>query len=457
MTTLSQYFFEMPAVQGIQAGRPFYLVNVPMATLKRLIAFDTGNVLDRSQRDVNPTRAKKISNYMAENSDTYILPSLIGVIDRHPTFVTSEVSDHIGILKIDMDSEIKLFDGQHRATGIIDRVNQDSEYRHHNIPVMLFTDMTLEERQQAFSDINGHTVKPSTSISDTYNCRNDLPKLVVDMARNLECFQDFVDFERNVIAKNSTYLFPIKILKDATARLLGVKVNATLTDEQRELAKAFWTACDRPLLWKSFRSWTGLNADDFREQYISSHGVFLNALGMFGNRLYTQYGNFDRIGSLSSINIKRDSEDFQGRCICPVTGNMKTDVTAIKLTAIKLMLAVGCPVDPELQSVERLYFPKTEFPKAVEPEPEVIEPAPEAYKCHHVLADMVRESLPDLTEEQIDELTEKLEACAIETGVTVEDPTFRAETGILLRSWNGKWRQTMSAIRAGFAKVRKAA
>ncbi|YCO02412.1 DGQHR domain-containing protein (plasmid) [Vibrio sp. VNB-15] len=74
-----------------------------------------------------------------------------------------------------MDSEILLFDGQHRATGIIDALKQSVELRGHTIPLMLFMDMTLEERQQAFSDINGHAVNPSGSISDTFNQRDDLP------------------------------------------------------------------------------------------------------------------------------------------------------------------------------------------------------------------------------------------------------------------------------------------
>ncbi|KOO13196.1 hypothetical protein AKJ18_19865, partial [Vibrio xuii] len=167
-----------------------------------------------------------------------MLPSLTGAIDEHPEFIESEYAN-VGLLKINMDSDIFLFDGQHRTTGIIDAIKSNVDLRGHNVPMMLFAGMTLEERQQAFADINGHAVKPSTSISDTYNQRDALPKLVVEMAKELSVFENLVDFERNVIGKNSEYMFPIKILKDATARLLGVKPSADLTDEQRDIAREF--------------------------------------------------------------------------------------------------------------------------------------------------------------------------------------------------------------------------
>ena len=390
---MSEFCFEIPAVRGIQAGREFFTINAPFGVLQRLVAFDTGNVLTRSQRDVNPTRAKKVSQYIQDNLDTYVLTSLTGVINERPEFIESEHAN-VGLLKVSMDSEILLFDGQHRTTGIIDALKNTVELRSHNIPLMLFLDMTLGERQQAFSDINGHTVKPSTSISDTYNQRDDLPKLVVEMSNELAVFDGLVDFERNVIGKSSDYLFPVKTLKDATARLLGVKANAKLTEEQREIAREFWQACAKPLLWQAFRCWEE-TADAFRAGYISSHGVFLNALGVVG------------------------------RCIDAVTGNMLTSVTAIKLTAIKMLCHVQCPVSPELQMLERQYFPDTEFSSPLEggasEEASLNEVFEEAkYRSVHLYADMVRTKWPELTEAQVDNVCDQIEVVVTGFGETLD-------------------------------------
>ncbi len=419
---MSEYCFEIPAVRGIQAGREFFTINAPFGVLQRLVAFDTGNVLSRSQRDVNPVRAKKISQYIQDNPESFVLTSLTGVINERPDFIESEHAN-VGILKVSMDSEILLFDGQHRSTGIIDAIKSNVELRAHNVPLMLFLEMTLEERQQAFSDNNGHTVKPSTSISDTYNQRDDLPKLVVEMANELAVFVDLVDFERNVIGKNSDYLFPVKILKDATARLIGVKANAKLTDEQRDIARAFWQACAKPLLWHAFRNWED-SADEFRAGYISSHGVFLNALGVVGQCLLAQYGNVDKLADLSTLNIRRDSPEFVGRCIDEVTGNMLTNATAIKLTAIKMLCHVGCPVGPEMQSLERQYFPDTEFPSALacDNDEEVLNDVFEEveYRSVHLYSDMVRAKWPELTEAQIDNVCDQVEVIVAGYGETLD-------------------------------------
>jgi DNA sulfur modification protein DndB len=451
---MSEYCFEIPAVRGIQAGREFFTINAPFGVLKRLVAFDTGNVLARSQRDVNPIRAKKISQYIRDNYDSYVLTSLSGVINERPEFIESEHAN-VGLLKVNMDSEILLFDGQHRTTAIIDAINHDVNFRADNIPLMLFVDMTLEERQQAFSDINGHTVKPSTSISDTYNQRDDLPKLVVEMAKELAVFVDLVDFERNVIGKNSDYLFPVKILKDATARLIGVKANAKLTDEQRDIAREFWQACAKPLLWHAFRNWED-SADEFRAGYISSHGVFLNALGVVGQCLLAQYGNVDKLADLSTLNIRRDSDEFVGRCIDEVTGNMLTNATAIKLTAIRILCHVGCPVDPELQSLERQYFPDTEFPLVSEsassedtPLNEVFESSEEA-RCVHTYADMVRTKWTELTEPQIENLCDQYEVVVSGLGLTLEEA--KPSVQVMVNSIR-KPSTVLRTIRANFNKV----
>ncbi|HAV1497635.1 DNA sulfur modification protein DndB [Vibrio parahaemolyticus] len=451
---MSEFCFEIPAVRGIQAGREFFTVNAPFGVLKRLVAFDTGNVLARSQRDVNPIRAKKISQYIRDNYDSYVLTSLSGVINERPEFIESEHAN-VGLLKVNMDSEILLFDGQHRTTAIIDAINHDVNFRADNIPLMLFVDMTLEERQQAFSDINGHTVKPSTSISDTYNQRDDLPKLVVEMAKELTVFDGLVDFERNVIGKNSEYMFPIKILKDATARLLGVKPHTELTDEQCDMAREFWQACGKPLLWKAFRHWDE-TADEFRAGYISSHGVFLNALGLAGQCLLAQYGNLDKLANLSTLNIRRDSGEFVGRCIDGITGNMLTNATAINLTAIKMLCHVGCPVKPEWQSLERQYFPDTEFPSAPEcgalsEESSLNEVFDDVeFRCVHLYAGMAREKWPELCEEQVENLCAQYETVVMGFGETLESakPTIQC---VINRS--KKPSTVLNTIRANYKKA----
>ncbi|NOI06664.1 DNA sulfur modification protein DndB [Vibrio anguillarum] len=455
------FCFDIPAVRGVQAGRTYFTMTASLGALNRLIAFDTGNVLARSQREVNPQRAKKISNYILQNKQSYVLPSLAGVItdDSSIEFLASELSSSVGILRVSMDADILLFDGQHRGTGIIDAVKMEIDIRGHSVPIMLFTGMTLDERQQAFADINGHTVKPSQSISDTYNKRDSLPMLIVDMAKELPAFQERVDFEHNVIPKNSDYLFPVKILKDATVRLTGIKADAALSAEMREFVISFWRKADTPLLWSQSKNW-GMSGESFRNEYISSHGVFINALGLFGNIINNQFGNIDKVLSLSKLNIKRNSPDFIGRCIDKVTGKMLSDATAIKLTAIKMLCAVDCPLPPELANLERQYFPET-YPTVINKStdtPVSEEAAQEipAFEqpdiCDHAYAELVRNKFPDLTEVQIDDLCDKYERIVIEFGEGIE--SAKSEISAMVTRIK-KPTTVLSAIRAEYKKIKE--
>ncbi len=235
----------------------------------------------------------------------------------------------------------------------------------------------------------------------------------IDLAKNVFSIHGVDAYGKCVLRKT------VKILKDATARLLSVKVDASLTDEQKSLAKLFWSAAAKPLLWEGFRNWEE-SAEEFREQYISSHGVFLNALGVVGQCLLAQYGNLDKLSELSSLNIKRKSDTFVGRCIDEVTGNMMSNTTAIKLTAIKMLCHVDCLVPPELQALERQYFPDTEFPTSGMTFEEVSFEDVEEEKPAHPYSEWVIQKWPELSEEEVDNLCEQYERIVVEFGESVD-------------------------------------
>jgi len=357
---MDNYNIEFPAVRGIQAGRIFYTANIPFRALARMLQIDIGNVLDRSQRDVNLSRAKKVSKYIIDNPKSFIIPSLTGVLNAAVDFKCSSESELAGLLVVPMDAEIKLFDGQHRATGIVDAVHE-AGMQSEMVPIMLFVDMSLEDRQQAFSDINGNASKPSQSLSDSYNQRDQLPILAKDIANNVECFEGLVEFEKNTVSGNSDKLFPLKTLKDATAKFLGLRKNDIVTESQRELAINYWQAVGRALNWSSTSLYlAGKSAKDIRDESIKTHGVMLNALGLAGKSLISQYADVEKIDFelLSSLNFTRYSSDFTDRCIQRDSGAMKSDATAVKLTTNKLLMALGCPLSPDMRQLEKRFFDK---------------------------------------------------------------------------------------------------
>lgn len=436
---------EMPAIRGIQAGRPYYLVTMPMSYIKRLICFDNApNVLDRSQRDINSTRVKKISQYMQDNLESYVLPSLTGVINGEPEFVAAnEQMPNVGILKFDFDMDVNLFDGQHRASGIIDAVQKLVELRADQVGVQLYQCMSLEERQTAFSDVNLNTVKPSTSISTTYDHRNPVSQFVVNMTRDHLAFNDYVDYERSVISGNSTYLFTVKNIKDATMKLINYKTGDALDKETQDLVSNFWSICDEALGWEDTRM--NGTANQLRDEKICTHGVFINALGIAGNLVYNQYRSHDALKMMNTLDVSRYSEQFNNRCLCPATGKMIANVTAAKLTAIEILRHVGCPVPSELQALERQYFPDATFPevkptKADEPE------------FKHPLKATITKVFPDINENTLSCLCEDFEKIAIEWGEKVNGRNFKSMVRVTLGEWKSPQRKTIRHIRTSFNK-----
>ncbi|MGR5312118.1 DNA sulfur modification protein DndB [Photobacterium damselae] len=329
------YKIEFPAVKGEQAGRAYYMATVPFSVLGRLLQLDTaGGVLERSQREVNETRANKVKKYILENPTAYIIPSLTGVIN------VDDIAD------ID------------RATGIIQSIKDNSSLKNELVPIMLFTNMSLEERQQAFSDINGTAAKPQQSLSDSYNSRDSLPMLAKHIAMNCSVFNGLIEYERNSITEKSDKLFPIKTIKDASQKFLGITKVDVITEEQKELCVKLWKQIGKELNW-SIDDITsiGLDVKQIRTDTIKTHTIMINALALAVSCVIKSI-DFDEIdfSKLQMLDFKRDSSDFLDRCVDSKNGSMITNSTALKLTANKVIVCLGGTLNDEQIAIEDKYF-----------------------------------------------------------------------------------------------------
>ncbi|MDE8853358.1 DGQHR domain-containing protein, partial [Klebsiella pneumoniae] len=157
MSKIGDHFFEFPASRGTQGDSIVLMLTVPARTLTRVLASDNyGDTLDRSQRELNPARAKKFYQYLVEayeNKEPFIIPPLVGNCDSYVEFEEFG-NTNVGVARFPMDAEIKLFDGQHRAAGIAEYCRTIDEPIH--VPMMLTLQLPLKTRQQFFSDINNN-------------------------------------------------------------------------------------------------------------------------------------------------------------------------------------------------------------------------------------------------------------------------------------------------------------
>jgi DGQHR domain-containing protein len=344
----------MPAVVGVQGGKVFYTVIMSMRVLVRMLRIDdAGSVLDRSQRKVNPARAKSIGNYMVTNPTGYFLPGIIGVVEvptggDAPKFEASEISGVVGVLKIGLDSIIKLFDGQHRATGIAKALEKSPELSQDSISITLYMNLSLQERQQAFTDINQNASKPPQGLSDTYNHRDELSKLTMDIVNQIDWMQGRVDFATNKPTAQSECYWSFKQIKDATAIMLGTKKN--FEPFHTTLAYDFWNTMGAAMELQSIGS-------KERETSLFTSTVMLKALASAAN-VAESIGQRHWRYAYQNLVWTRNSQDFTGRCICSKTGKLLANADAVMLTSNLILKTMQQKLDPVRASVEITYFPE---------------------------------------------------------------------------------------------------
>ena len=400
-----QFTFSFPVSRGLQ-HKPYFQGTIPLTVLVKMLRFDDqGSTLDRSQREMNPKRAEKIAQYLLKNikkKGFYIIPSLSGYIDTpvnspEPRFfdiyeimnVKRSKGDFsgldIGRLVVHMDSTIKLFDGQHRGGGMGTALRLIRQHPNEfegvdlslvQVPIMLYTNLSLEERQLGFTDINMNLTKPSTSISLAYDKRDNVAKLAVELATTLPCFAGVVDLERNVVSGKSEFIFPLKSIYDSVRIILGLKPaekEVTISDEQREKVAEVFNTMSRVMGWSGL-GYTDQSSEHLRDNYIYTHAIMLKAAAIAGTEIDAAFDGIDNIelDGIKSLDFGRYSEDFAERCVCKKSGNMIANVKAATLTANKLQLAVGCPLNDKAADLERQFF--GEFEQPVLKQAEIEEP-----------------------------------------------------------------------------------
>lgn len=426
---MTDFNYEFTAMRGIQAGRCFYMTNVPMRVLVKMLRIDDrGSVLERSQRTVNESRAKKFAQYLINNPTSFVIPSLTGVIDLESgtqfDFVASEFNPEIGKLVVSMDSTIKLFDGQHRSSGIVHALAEKPELAQNTVSIQLYIGMSLEDRQLAFSDINQNIAKPSASISAAYNHRDAMPRFAVQLATDTGSpFYLLVDFEKNTVSSKSMELFPLKTIQDATVMFLGLGKNPSdkdLTKEVKQRALDFWKKAASAQGWRNI-----LPSDSkwWREDKINTHTVMLKATALAGKIAAQTFGGLDKVDFTKwhDLDFRRNSDDFMGRCIRQSDYTMQVDKQAQELTANKLLLALGCPLPPSMASLERNLFGEFEQPKLPEPpKPKLDRQSKYATEARQKKILENAFSTESFTPEQQEEATEKLEQVMREWSESME-------------------------------------
>lgn len=330
-TEILENFIRVPCFRYAQADRLYYSITMPMNQLDKFLCIDNSfNVLERSQRLVETRRVKKLVNYLEKGK--FILPSLTGFIEGECKFKAFGKHADLGYLEISLDSVIKLFDGQHRASGIVSACCKSYDLKNKlkksSITLNLTNALTLSERQQFFSDINTNVSKPSISLSSAYNKTDSRYLIAHRIIKELDLTLN-IEYEKNVIHRDDKLkFFTFKSFSDSISRAFGLRQNTEITDELISDILYIYEG------WRNVFKWNLIvDIANVRNKTINFHNMMIVLIGDVTRELLYKYENNHFIVNEKIENSKIDYLlTFQHKNLYDVCIDAETD--RIKLDAV---------------------------------------------------------------------------------------------------------------------------
>ena len=351
----SGYCYSFPAVRGIQAGKLFYIATCPLRIIPKIFSYNELDVPPelRAQRTLNKTRIPEMVRYLLDNPKDYIFSALTASIGINVSFQDSEVAPNLGILKIPMDAQILINDGQHRRKAIEEALNENPDLGQDNVAVLFFVDEGLNRSQQMFADLNKYAVKPSPSLSTLYDLRDKSSFLSRYLAHQCPPFKDFTEMEKSNISPRSNKLFTLSSIKQATRSLLGKGPKDGFTEAEKNLAQDFWIAVNEQIKdWQLVQS-KEVSPSHLRQEYLHAHGVGLHAIGQMGHSLLCEHPDDwqIKIKRLKNVDWKKTNPEWVKRSM--LHGKMSKSNTCIQLTCNALKNHLSLPLSPEEKILEK--------------------------------------------------------------------------------------------------------
>ncbi len=350
--------YAFPAIRGVQAGREYYVSMCPMRLISKIFLFDEEELVPelRAQRTLNHSRIPEMTRYLLENRDDYVFSAITASVDGEVRFSpvgTQQEANRVGVLHITMDSRFIINDGQHRRKAIEEALKRDPSLGDETIAVVFFLDRNLERCQQMFADLNRYAVKPSRSLGLLYDHRNNMAKVAKHVAMESTAFKDVVEFEKTTLAARSRKLFTLSAIYSACCALLGTE-NADSVEEATEKCCEFWDAVAKQLPeWRFVRE-SKMTAGEVRRDFVHSHSIVLQALGVMGRQLREETHRKQwnaALARLSKIDWSRSNSGlWEGRAM--TGGRIQKASHNVTLTANILKSTVGLALSPEEQRAE---------------------------------------------------------------------------------------------------------
>ncbi len=354
---MESFTYTFPALRGIQAGREYFVAMCPLRLIPKMLKFDEQELPPelRAQRAINKGRIPEITRYIVENSDDYVFSAITASIDGEVEF--RPLAEHgrlrnNGELIVPMSAQFVINDGQHRRAAIDEALKERPELQDETIAVVFFIDAGLRRSQQMFADLNTHAVRASASLGILYDFRDPLSSLARFLATQVPAFKGLVEMERATISNRSVKLFTLSGIYYATAALLDKASGDDVTSDEQKRALEFWTEVGKVIPQWQGRLKKVVSSAELRRDYIHTHSVTLQAIGIAGEALISTYPRDwkNHLMRLEDVDWSRSNPLWEGRAM--IAGHMNKSRVNVQRTANAIKRLLGVALSPEDERAE---------------------------------------------------------------------------------------------------------
>jgi DNA sulfur modification protein DndB len=354
---MEPFYYILPSVSGIQAGRRYFVAMCPLRLIPRLLSFDDENLRPELhvQRIMNKARIPELARYLAAHPKSYVLSALTASIDSEVEF-ESMPGPHEGVmpgmLKIPMSAHLLLHDGLHRRAAIEAALRQRPEMGEETISLVLYVDPGLRRAEQMFTDLKRNEAHSARSRSIVFDHRDELARLVKAMLSRVDVFGSMIEMDRSTISNRSTKLFTFSALYHATRILLAEKKDAAF-GAKLAFATEFWSEVARNMPdWQRARQ-QQVSTAELRQTYVHAHGIALAGLGCAGRALLAKYPRSwkRRMKTLGTLDWRRaNTKRWEGRAM--IAGRLSKSRTCVLLTGAVVKKHLGLALTAQEKELE---------------------------------------------------------------------------------------------------------
>ena len=352
--------YHFPAIKGVQARREYYVSMCPLKLIPKLFLFDEEELVPelRAQRVLNKARVPEMATYITKNPDSYVFSAITASIDGDAAFEPIDTGDElrrIGVLRVPMQSQFIINDGQHRRAAIEAALRAKPEIGDESIAVVFFMDRGLERCQQMFADLNRYAVKPSASLGLLYDHRDQRAQLARLVVNKSATFKNLVEMEKTSLSPRSRKLFTLSAVFSANTALIGDSDLESLEDLAASCAD-YWDEIAKHIPEWGFVRESKMTAGEVRRDFIHSHSIVLQVLGEVGHILQANYPKDwkKRAARIAKIDWSRSNGSlWEGRAM--IGGRVSKARHNVVLTKTAVKQHLDMPLTPEEHRLEEAF------------------------------------------------------------------------------------------------------